>query len=963
MKLLKVLAAICIIAGIGWANNANALATTIRNAGFSAEVAGNTVTATGRNVGMTATLMLDIPEGVRVVWKASAGATITAIIVSGNGIFELAEDGEIIVYNNTILADAIFNNGSNVEITGGTVSAAGGGRAIRNSNSGNNFTGNNIGNVKITGGNIRARDNAITNHSGANLIITGGNISATNFSAISNSGGLVYYGTTIDYSNSGNGIVIRWDKPTETAGYNVLSNTDLWWETASGEKDASAIAQWRISGGKTGIYYAKGGNSGFIEVIIAGLNLTCLAHDNTAHGTTCSGCGGNAIPKEHVNDENDTCIICGATREEQIIEKLAEELVEKLQEHSIMATAKNGIVTVTLGRIGTRIPLLTIDIPNGVRVVWNANYIGSSNGHFLIEIRGAGIFEMAGGEISAEDGSGAIRNMGGNIEIIGGTIKAHSSVAISNAGRLEVSGGTVSATGTSISGATAIGNSGNLKISGGTIEATRGWTIGNNGGNVEITGGHISATRAFAISNTGGGNIEISGGNIRATGDLDSRAVANSGNNSVVKISGGVISSQADFTITNTGKLIIIVCGANIQGNIHGNITYLPHDVGENGICKVCGATRAPQIAEEISAYSNKFITSVNGGTVTVTGELTDIATTLKIDIPAGVRVVWKAKFVVELYSVLSSNLSHLIEIQGAGTFEIADGGEIIMMATVVSSNGVQSRRPAGTAIRNNSGNIEVTGGNVGGIFNNAGNVKVLGGNVEAQIINANGDFVDGRFISGNVKIFGGVVSDISNRLHNNVIISGGRVGSITNECNLEISGGIIGQISVFPIPSSRITIIRCGNPSISWLPTNAQVTYRNHAEGYNPHLCGSECSSCGERGGTNCDDVTSILDQKNKPKHGVLFANSVVNSGETAKFAISTPEQAQITLTIFDNLGNVLNTQTLKTDRNGDVSGEWNLTNEAGRFVSAGTYLVIVEAVGLSRKRYHYSARLGVKR
>jgi hypothetical protein len=40
-----------------------------------------------------------------------------------------------------------------------------------------------------------------------------------------------------------------------------------------------------------------------------------------------------------------------------------------------------------------------------------------------------------------------------------------------------------------------------------------------------------------------------------------------------------------------------------------------------------------------------------------------------------------------------------------------------------------------------------------------------------------------------------------------------------------------------------------------------------------------------------------------------------------------------------------------------------WDLTNANGRFVANGTYLVIVEATGISGRRYLYSSRIGVSR
>jgi len=40
-----------------------------------------------------------------------------------------------------------------------------------------------------------------------------------------------------------------------------------------------------------------------------------------------------------------------------------------------------------------------------------------------------------------------------------------------------------------------------------------------------------------------------------------------------------------------------------------------------------------------------------------------------------------------------------------------------------------------------------------------------------------------------------------------------------------------------------------------------------------------------------------------------------------------------------------------------------WDLTNNAGRFVANGTYLIIVEATGINGRRFVYSARVGVNR
>ena len=40
-----------------------------------------------------------------------------------------------------------------------------------------------------------------------------------------------------------------------------------------------------------------------------------------------------------------------------------------------------------------------------------------------------------------------------------------------------------------------------------------------------------------------------------------------------------------------------------------------------------------------------------------------------------------------------------------------------------------------------------------------------------------------------------------------------------------------------------------------------------------------------------------------------------------------------------------------------------WNLKNKSDRDVANGTYLVVVEATGVSGKTYMYNAKIGVRR
>ena len=102
----------------------------------------------------------------------------------------------------------------------------------------------------------------------------------------------------------------------------------------------------------------------------------------------------------------------------------------------------------------------------------------------------------------------------------------------------------------------------------------------------------------------------------------------------------------------------------------------------------------------------------------------------------------------------------------------------------------------------------------------------------------------------------------------------------------------------------------------------------------------------------------TPIRDRQTPKPFGITLNGGVVS--QEAKIKVIAPEQAQINLAIYDNLGNVA---FEKSGVRNDKEILWNLTNSAGRYVANGGYLIIAEAKGVSGKVYRYSAKVGVKK
>ncbi|MDR0303147.1 MAG: hypothetical protein LBH98_00010 [Chitinispirillales bacterium] len=105
---------------------------------------------------------------------------------------------------------------------------------------------------------------------------------------------------------------------------------------------------------------------------------------------------------------------------------------------------------------------------------------------------------------------------------------------------------------------------------------------------------------------------------------------------------------------------------------------------------------------------------------------------------------------------------------------------------------------------------------------------------------------------------------------------------------------------------------------------------------------------------------ANAVLNKKESSGRSDIRLSSNIVS-EKAVITVDLPNGervSQIKAVIYDNIGNVV---FEKTERDGSIT--WNLTNNAGRNVANGTYLIVVEAKNTNGKSYQYSTKVGVKR
>jgi hypothetical protein len=196
--------------------------------------------------------------------------------------------------------------------------------------------------------------------------------------------------------------------------------------------------------------------------------------------------------------------------------------------------ASPGDAIVVTGNKDNENAIITLNIPDGITVIWEAN---SKDLSFHID--GGGTFEVATGGVIDVTGKDALAVDNGNVVVSGGRVflTTHNHVvqwfaAIRvDTGNVLVSDGEVSALRTEINDdwvcSAIIVHDGDVTVTGGKVSAERNTsTIFLDWGNVIVTGGEVLANGVDGIACYGiridyDGAVAVTGGTVSASGAID----------------------------------------------------------------------------------------------------------------------------------------------------------------------------------------------------------------------------------------------------------------------------------------------------------------------------------------------------------------------------------------------------------------------------------------------------------
>ena len=510
-----------------------------------------------------------------------SGGTVTAAGALGAGI-----------------GGGYFGSGSDITISGGTVTAAGSnGAGIGGGESGNGSD------IFISGGTVTAAGSNGNGAgigggfegSGSDITISGGTVTAT--------GGRYGAGIGGGYSGSGSDITISGGSVKAAAGTSA--------NAIGGGYNGNGAVTPTLADGTTSVYLLTIENPDGAEVVIDGKTYTPVNHKAADS-----------------SDTNLYVYLTGETHEVKVGDKA--RIYEFDSENGTFAVAPleikatNSTETITFGTDYTYADgVLTIKTDKAVTIA-NTDPNTPTTHRIEVESGVSANITLAGVniDVSSLSDTAAFKiadNSTGNVTITladgsGNTLKSGTNCAGlqkngsgDGIGKLTIKGGT-KGTGT----LTATGNYGagigggkggsgsNITISGGTVTATCNYQAagigGGNGGSgsdITISGGTVTANGGSWGAGIGGGangsgsNIEISGGTVTAAGGSSGAGIGGgtSSSGSYIKITSGTVTAKGGYYSAGIG-------GGN--GGKGSNITISGGTVtAEGGAGKIIGTDSA----------------------------------------------------------------------------------------------------------------------------------------------------------------------------------------------------------------------------------------------------------------------------------------------------------------------------------------------------------------------------------
>ena len=421
---------------------------------------GDTVTITGSKTDVDGGIVLEIPAGVTVVWKAVWECVVTAvdelITLSGDGSFEIAEDADILTPGKVAV---YMPDGGAVDITvsGGSVETTAQVSA---------FAIDSVGNVKVSGGDVASDGTAIRAET---VTVSGGKVYSSGWFGINAFGAVLISGGEVE--TDGSGLTLATEE--DIAVYSATAVT----LTGTGKVKADAI----------------GIKAEAIPVpAFAADTVTIVSYSVSAGNITVSG--GSV--------EANTMAVQGFGRDVVVSGGVVTGAAEAVHAHTVTDTATNGTVF-TFGGNATVSGDASIEATAGKAVVAvrNANIAGGdvvATGTGVeaatVTVSDGSVLSSAGTAVSA---SGAVNVTGGAVEATVGTaiVSTNGNVAVSGTG--EVTGATVAI----------LATNGNITLSAGEVISDG---IGLEAKNVTVSGGSVTADIGINLSS--GGTVLVIGG-------------------------------------------------------------------------------------------------------------------------------------------------------------------------------------------------------------------------------------------------------------------------------------------------------------------------------------------------------------------------------------------------------------------------------------------------------------------